>query len=254
MSEATVTEANTEATEAEETDSVEETTEADFAPFEISEEEIEAGQNSDQFIEKFFAEAKPLYNQLIELSQSFKALNNIDDAVESFLKANNDPAITALAEKLEKAKAMVAKIETELQSLATEHVRNSIAPGVTPEQIKRDYQDANVELNEKVTTLRPMFVYMGVISESKKESATGKRPRSVFTSNGTKEGDDFIKLLNRPSLSVAAPTGEGKLARIWAKATDWKDSEGKPVAERGKPSAELIPAWKAAGSPDLSEK
>jgi hypothetical protein len=175
-------------------------------------------ENATDPISVFFAQTKPLYNKLVELSSTYKALSNTDDAVEEFLKSNTDPKVKAIADHRAELVKAIADIDAKLVALANDHIANTIGNGKTPDSIKKEYQDTNAALSDLVNPLRPMFVFMGIVSEEKPEAtADNKRPRSTFKSNGTPQGDDFIKLLNRPGISggTSQGTGEGKLIREW---------------------------------------
>jgi hypothetical protein len=232
MSEAVVVEETTEATE--ETAPVEATQEtAPDAPFDLD----TIDENATDPISVFFAQTKPLYNKLGEIASAYKALSNTDDAVEEFLKSNTNPKVKALADRKAELETAISELNDKLKALATAHVAETLGNGKTPDSLKKEYQDVNAQLSDLVNPLRPMFVFMGIASENKPEAtADNKRPRSTFTSNGTPQGDDFVKLLNRPSLSAGATvsTGEGKLIREWANETGWKDAEGNPLAKQGK--------------------
>jgi len=214
------TEAPVEATEAE--TEVEETVSApENEVFDLS----DVDDNATDPISVFFAQTKPLYNDLVNLSATYKALSNTDDAVEAFLASNDDPKVKAIADHRAELVKAIADIDNKLQALAAAHIAETVGNGETPDSIKKKYQDTNAALSDLVNPLRPMFVFMGIVSEEKPEAtADNKRPRSTFKSNGTKQGDDFIKLLNRPGISggSTAGTGEGKLIREW-----WAANAGK---------------------------
>lgn len=238
------------ATEAIET---EETAPVETAPAFVKFDTDNLDPETDQPVARFFAETKPLYNDLVTLASEYKALSNIDGAVSDFLATTEDQAIIEFAAKIEKLEATLAKAKADLEAKAVEHVSKTIGNGKTPESIKREFQDINAALNDKVNPLRPMFAYMGIVSEEKKAgSENQKRPRSVFVSNGTPDGDDFVTILNnRPSLSgVSAPNTEGKSIRAWASKTNWVDADGKELGARGALPDAVKEAWKAAGSPE----
>lgn len=208
----------TETPAVEETESAEET---ESVLFDLS----VIDENATDAVSVFFAQTMPLYNELAELSSTYKALSNTDDAVEEFLKSTTDEKVLALAAKKKELLATIEQIDAKLASLANDHIANTVGNGETPDSIKKKYQDVNAKLSDLVNPLRPMFVFMGIVSEDKPEAtADNKRPRSTFKSNGTEQGDWFIKLLNRPGLSggASANTGEGKLIREW-----WAANAGK---------------------------
>jgi len=211
----------TETVAVEETEATETEAEETNVLFDLS----EIDQDATDAVSVFFAQTKPLYNKLAELSGTYKALSNTDDAVSEFLKVSDDPKVKALADKRAELEKVIAEIDAKLVSLANDHIANTVGNGKTPDSIKKEYQDVNAALSDLVNPLRPMFVFMGIVSEDKPEAtADNKRPRSTFKSNGTKQGDDFIKLLNRPGLSggASANTGEGKAIREW-----WNANAGK---------------------------
>lgn len=232
MSEATVEETTVEA----------ETVEApvETAPVKAEEIKFDLSDVDDEAtdpISVFFAQTKPLYNELVDIATSYKSLSNTDDAVSNFLATTDNPKVKALAEKRDELQRTIDEINEKLTALATAYVAETLGDGQTPDSLKKKYQDVNAQLSDLVNPLRPMFVFMGIASESKPEpTADNKRPRSTFTSNGTKQGDDFVKLLNRPSLSggAVANSGEGKLIREWAEKNNWVDADGKPLAKQGK--------------------
>jgi hypothetical protein len=247
MTENTIAEAPV--VEAPETDAseVEETTEVESDLFDLD----ALDENATDPISVFFNQTKPLYNKLAELSSVYKSLSNTDDAVAEFLKNNTDPKVKQLTDHRAELEAQLAKIQDALVALANQHVAETVGNGKTPDSIKKEYQDTNAALSDLVNPLRPMFVFMGIVSESKPEAtADNKRPRSTFKSNGTPQGDDFIKLLNRPSLSAGTPagTGEGKLIREWANATGWVDAEGNPLAKQGKLPESVKEAYRKANA------
>jgi len=232
-----MTEVQTEET----TVATEETAPVETAPAKSEEVKFDLSSIDDEAtdpISVFFAQTKPLYNELVDIATSYKSLSNTDDAVSNFLATTDNPKVKALAEKRDELQRTIDEINEKLTALATAYVAETLGDGQTPDSLKKKYQDVNAQLSDLVNPLRPMFVFMGIASESKPEpTADNKRPRSTFTSNGTPQGDDFVKLLNRPSLSggaSAANSGEGKLIREWAEKTGWVDAEGKPLAKQGK--------------------
>lgn len=207
-------------------------------------------ENATDPISVFFSQTKPLYNKLVELSSTYKSLSNTDDAVEEFLKNNTNPKVKALADARAELEAKIAQINESLAALANAYIAETVGNGKTPDSIKKEYQDTNAALSDLVNPLRPMFVFMGIVSEEKPEAtADNKRPRSTFKSNGTPQGDDFIKLLNRPGLSAGTGVvGEGKLIREWANATNWKDADGNPLAKQGKLPEAVKDAYRKANA------
>lgn len=214
-----MTEVTTEAAEVT-SEETEETATEESALFDLS----VIDEDATDPISIFFAQTMPLYNELVNLSATYKSLNNTDDAVAEFLKVTDDPKVKALAEHREKLLADIKQIDEKLNALANAHIAETVGNGESPDSIKKKYQDTNAALSDVINPLRPMFVFMGIVKEEKPEAtADNKRPRSTFVSNGTAQGDWFVKLLNRPGLSGAtAPTGEGKIIREW-----WAANAGK---------------------------
>lgn len=208
---------NTAAVETVEDDQVEDETSEDLTPFDTEGLDPESRNP----IDRFFALVKPLYNQSIELASQYAALTaDSSDAVKTFLESTTDPDVLEAKRKLDEYRAAIAQIEETLNALAQDHIAKTVGNGKSPDDIRKEFQNVNAAINDLAYPARDMFGMMGYVSQHTPEVKEGKkRSRTVWESTGTPEGDDLMKILNRPSLSAStsgsASTGEGKKIREW---------------------------------------
>ena len=181
-----------------------------------SEHVAKYNEDSSNPIERFFAIVLPLVVENAGLAEQYEALTaDTGDAVKSFLESTDDPEVKQLNEKLQQYRNAIQKIEDTLTALANEHIAKTVGNGKSPDSIKREWQDNNAKINDLSKTMRDVFEMMGYVKAEKPEAAEGKRPRAVYTSNGSEYGDLLIAVLDRPNLSASAPVGEGKKIREW---------------------------------------
>ena len=198
------------------------------------------------------AKGAELFNEVERLSNAYAVqTGDTCDAERAIIESSDDPEIVKAREKKAQLLAAIAKLDATLSAFATEKLSAELSvDGKSPEDTKKAHQTASAQLRDIVNPMRDMFAMMGLVTKHEEE---GKRP--TYTSNGSEEGDIFVKLLNAPgavssSKGTAANPGHGKRVREWWAA----NPEGLPEYQKqGKIPTVVKNAYNAANPSDAQE-
>lgn len=212
-------------------------------------DESEADKESATAGAKLLNQVVPLFNKLQDITATFNAATDVDEAVKAWTPAENSEE-AKLAKQIEQAKALIAKNEAILAETARKEVLASVAPDFDEAKVKAAFKDTRNELRERLKSIRETFDMLGYVEYEL--SPTGRKTAY----KGTNEyGEILVKLYDMPNIEKGSSAGgsddaakaERKAAKDWGKANGWT------VADKGQISKELLEAYRASLNSEESD-
>jgi hypothetical protein len=185
----------------------------------------------------------PVYNEIVDLVEQFKKVEDLDTAVAEAVESSTDEEVVNWKAEIEKARKLIESREAKIDEKVRKVVESEIAPDFDKGKLVASYNDKRAELKKNGTGIRDMFKLLGYV-----ESEVSPAGRESNFKGKNSSGETLLKVLDIPKLEgEKVQTGASEAVKEFNRnAKEWGRKNGFTVADKGALSTELKEKYSAA--------